>query len=113
MIFHFIQLVEWNLAVELEKYEPQSIKADGFIHCCTQVQINDLANKLFCGQDDLLLIEIDTSLLKVPLVYEDLYQLNQLFPHIYGVLNIDAVTKIHRLQSIINNEVVLEPYSLK
>ncbi|WP_405083577.1 DUF952 domain-containing protein [Paenibacillus psychroresistens] len=41
--------------------------------CCTQAQISELANRLYNGQNDLLLLEIDTNSVKKPLIYEDLY----------------------------------------
>lgn len=40
------------------------------------------------------MIGIDERALKPELVYEDLYELNELFPHIYGELNLDAVRKV-------------------
>jgi uncharacterized protein (DUF952 family) len=102
MIFHFIHLHEWYLAKELNRYEPNSIATDGFIHCCTQTQINELAN--------LLLFEIDTNSVKEPLIYEDLYDLNQLFPHLYGALNLDAINKIYHVQSFVDGKIVLKPF---
>jgi uncharacterized protein (DUF952 family) len=110
MIFHFIHLHEWYLAKELNRYEPNSIATDGFIYCCTQTQINELANKLYNSQNDLLLLEIDTNSVKNPLIYEDLYKLNQLFPHLYGALNLDAINEIYHVQSIVDGKVVLKSF---
>jgi uncharacterized protein (DUF952 family) len=113
MIFHFIHLHEWYLAKELNRYEPHSIATDGFIHCCTEIQINELAIRLYKGQNDLLLLEIDTNSVKIPLIYEDLYELNQLFPHLYGALNLDAINEIYHVLSIVDGKVVLKVFSTK
>jgi uncharacterized protein (DUF952 family) len=109
-IFHFIRLNEWLKAQERNRYEPHSLMTDGFIHCCTQTQINGLAKRLFNGQNDLLLLEIDVDLVKEPIIYEDLYELNQLFPHLYGALNLGAIKGIFHVVSIVDDNAVLNSY---
>jgi len=110
MIFHFIHLDEWSLTKKLNKYEPHSIATDGFIHCCKQTQINELAIRLYKGQNDLLLLEINTNSIKKPIIYEDLYGLNQLFPHLYGALNLNAINEIYHVQSIVDGKVLLRSF---
>ncbi|MBP3962344.1 DUF952 domain-containing protein [Paenibacillus lignilyticus] len=112
MIYHFIRKHEWIAASEQPKYEPQSIAADGFIHCCTREQINLLANMLFQGVDDLLLLEIDETATEAELIYEDLYEMNQLFPHLYGALNLNAVTEISHVHASADGEVIVKPYRI-
>jgi len=42
----------------------------------------------------LVLLVIDPARLTANVVYEDLYNAGQDFPHIYGPLNLDAVIKV-------------------
>lgn len=112
MIFHFTHIHEWHLAKELNRYEPYSVTSEGFIHCCTQAQLNGMANRLYKGQKDLLLLEIDTNSLKKSLIYEDLFDLDQLFPHLYGALNLDAINKIYHVQSVVDGKVELKLFDL-
>ncbi|ESX04593.1 DUF952 domain-containing protein [Mesorhizobium sp. M0761] len=64
--------------------------ADGFIHFSTADQARETAAKHFAGQTDLLLIAIDGALLGDPLKYE-VSRGGALFPHLYGVLDMNAV----------------------
>jgi uncharacterized protein (DUF952 family) len=107
-IYHFIQLREWILAKESDQYEPNSLIKDGFIHCCTQLQINGLARRLYQGQDDLFLLEINEDIVRESVVYEDLYESNQLFPHIYGILNLDAIKGVYQVDSVVEENVTLQ-----
>lgn len=94
-IFHIIKKSEIKTIAELGSYKPISIEADGFIHCSYVDQICRVANNLYNGQDGLVLIEIDRSKTNCKVVDEDLYKLNELFPHIYGPLPYTAIIAIH------------------
>ena len=64
--------------------------ADGFIHFSTAEQVRETAAKPFSGQADLLLVAIDGASLGDALKYE-VSRGGALFPHLYGVLDMDAV----------------------
>lgn len=53
-----------------------------------------MANSLFRGQTDLVLLCIDTDKVAPEICYENCKGGNKLFPHIYGPLNLDAVTHV-------------------
>ena len=53
-----------------------------------------VANLRFRGQSGFVLLAIDTDKVAAPIVYENLEGGQQLFPHIYGQLNCDAVVKV-------------------
>ena len=64
--------------------------ADGFIHFSTADQARETAAKHFVGQTDLLLVAIDGALLGEALKYE-VSRGGALFPHLYGVIDMNAV----------------------
>lgn len=65
---------------------------EGFIHCSTGEQLPGVARTFYAGREDLILLTIDPELLgEGRLVYEDLYDHGDLFPHIYGPLPVRAV----------------------
>jgi len=66
---------------------------DGFIHCSTRDQVIQVANARFRGQSGLVLLHVDTDKVGSEIVYENLEGGQQLFPHIYGKLNVDAVER--------------------
>lgn len=94
MILHITTAAAWNTAVASGAYTADSLANEGFIHCSTPQQVLGPANEMFHGRRDLQLLCIDPLRLTAPLIYEDCYETGQDFPHIYGPLNLDAVTSI-------------------
>jgi uncharacterized protein (DUF952 family) len=57
-----------------------------------------VANVRFRGQPGLVLLSIDTDKVTAEIRYENLEGGEQMFPHIYGALNTDAVVKVARFE---------------
>jgi uncharacterized protein (DUF952 family) len=96
LIFHILTRADWRDALQRGRYEPPSLRAEGFIHASTSEQALETANRFFRGAPDLLLLSIDTARLTAELRFEPPIhpgdaRAAQLFPHIYGPLNLDAV----------------------
>lgn len=94
MILHIIEKEDWNKVENEEFYAPSSLELEGFIHCSTKEQVVIVANSFFKGHTNLLLLCIDSNKVDAKIVYEDLVDMGTMFPHIYGPLNIDAVSKV-------------------
>ena len=89
-------------AVARGTYIPSSLRDEGFIHCSSVAQVIDTANRFYRGQDDLIVLLIDESQLKAELKYEAPTMgrgesSGELFPHLYGELNADAVVRLVEL----------------
>jgi uncharacterized protein (DUF952 family) len=69
---------------------------DGFIHFSTAAQAVETAAKHFAGQNDLLVLHVDTAKLGDGLKWEP-SRGGALFPHLYGALPLTAVTKVDSL----------------
>lgn len=67
--------------------------AEGFIHCSTRDQVISVANARFRGKHGLMLLSIEPDNVKAKIIYENLEGGAQLFPHIYGALNTNAVVE--------------------
>ncbi len=93
-IFHISEPQRWQEAQSSGRYQPEQFAVEGFIHCSTPEQVVQVANARFRGRTDLLLLTIDTDKVGPEIRYENLEGGSQLFPHIYGELNLDAVTEI-------------------
>lgn len=91
-ICHITTREAWQTAVDA--YIPDNFNADGFIHCATIKQVLIPANELFHGQTDLVLLCIDEEKVQAPVIYEDCYNTGLQFPHIYGVLNKEAIVQV-------------------
>jgi uncharacterized protein (DUF952 family) len=103
VIYHIVSELNWQKAVQQGFYEADSFAVEGFIHASRAEQVagvleryypQDAAHK---DQVDLLLLHIDEIKLNAPLKFETAPSVNEVFPHIYGRLNLDAVTKIEKL----------------
>ena len=71
---------------------------DGFIHFSTAVQVKETAARHFFGQKALFLIEVDADALGDALRWERSRN-DELFPHLYGELDLGAVTAIMDLRA--------------
>lgn len=96
-IFHLVPDREWKSSKKNSRYEPQSIEDEGFIHCSTGNQIEDTANRLFKGERKLLLLVINATLVEPEIKYEEDKTTGEVYPHIYGPLNPDAIVDNIRL----------------
>ena len=94
IILHITRIQEWLAGRESGEYRPASLERDGFIHCSTPAQVVPVANNLFHGQRDLVLLCIERGRVRAPVRDEDCYESGQLFPHIYGPLYRDAVVQV-------------------
>jgi uncharacterized protein (DUF952 family) len=69
---------------------------DGFIHFSTAAQAVETAAKHFAGQHDLMLLYVDTAKLGDRLKWKP-SRGGALFPHLYGDLDLAAVTRVESL----------------
>jgi uncharacterized protein (DUF952 family) len=91
VILHITTAGAWADARRRGSYEAASLAAEGFIHCSTPEQVLAVANQRFRGCRDLVVLHVDEARLTAPVRYENLEGGDQLFPHVYGPLNADAV----------------------
>lgn len=91
-IWHITKREQWEQAQIAQVYFSDSLASEGFIHCSTLGQVLPTANFLFRGQQDLVLLGIDSSKVQPDIRYEAVE--GTTFPHIYGALNTDAVVEV-------------------
>lgn len=99
-IFHIISRDDWMAAGLAGSVRPSSLETEGFVHCSSADQVAETANLFFSGAHDLLLLEIEEDRLTADIRFEapsDAKSSNALFPHVYGPINLDAVTAVHTL----------------
>ena len=95
MLFHIAEQKDIERAQQRGQYVPEAFARDGFIHCSYPEQVIEVANRLFSGRGDLLLLEIDPQKLSCPIVDENLEGGLELYPHVYGPLPSAAIVAIH------------------
>jgi uncharacterized protein (DUF952 family) len=94
LITHITSRSMWQDAQQRGAYEAPSLHTEGFIHCSTPAQVAATANRFYRAQRGLLVLYIDPTLLTAPLKYEPGTDVADLFPHIYGPLNLMAIVRV-------------------
>ena len=96
-IFKVIDKDEWQKAKQSGTYggSEKDLK-DGYIHFSTANQVIESAAKHCAGQTGLVLLTVDGDLLEPSLKWE-VARDDELFPHLYGDLPINAVLKAEEL----------------
>ena len=96
LIYHLVPRDLWERT--RGEYRPDSLDAEGFIHCSNPRQVAWAANSFHAGQSDLLVLAIDTTRLTSPLRDEPGGASGQLFPHVHGPINPEAVVAVRPLR---------------
>jgi uncharacterized protein (DUF952 family) len=109
-IYHLVTEGEFRAQVKGNAYVPARFEQNGFIHCTGDLDtLLAVANDYFSGTGEpVLVLVIKTAKLTAEVWFEPPVPIEgsgtshleeaQLFPHIYGPLNLDAVTEIGALR---------------
>ena len=97
MIYHVVTQTDWQFALENGFYEAASLASEGFIHTSKENQVKGVLERYYKNQTDLLLLHIDEDKLIPQLKYENASSVEELFPHIYGRLNLNAVINTSKI----------------
>jgi glutathione S-transferase len=102
VIYHLALESDWADALSGEgEYRVSTIgrRLDevGFIHCAFEHQLQKVADAFYRGRNDVVLLSIDESNVTSPIRQENVEGGTDLFPHIYGPLNVGAVASIRPL----------------
>ena len=119
LIFHITSRSEWDAAQKAGQYVTPSLAKEGFIHCSTLAQVLPVADKFYKGQSGLILLGIDPARLSSAVKWEPPFEgappsgvsSADLFPHIYGALDLAAVVQVLDLVSAPDGSFIL-PSSL-
>lgn len=101
MIYHITSKQTWESARPRGEYTAPSLQTEGFIHCSAEKQVVAVANAFYRGRNDLVLLQLDESRIKSQVKWEapagpssENIADADLFPHIYGPINLDAVASV-------------------
>lgn len=100
MIYHLVKESSWQDFKNKVYYSSNSLDREGFIHCSYKDQLIKVANTLYRGSKDLIVLCINEEKVEHILKVEDLYNLNENYPHLYGELPINAVEKVVKIEML-------------
>ena len=101
MIYHLTEPARWaqSLADGVHTGSSRGVELadEGFIHCSTAGQWPGTRNRFYGDLAVVLLLHIDESLVGAQVVYEQLGDAPEPFPHIYGPVPLAAVVAVETL----------------
>lgn len=97
LIFNICSASEWAQAEARGHFEGSPVDLDdGFIHFSSADQVAETAARHFAGRPDLVLIAVPSDALGSALHWEP-SRGGALFPHLYGMLSVAAVSSVDPL----------------
>ncbi|WP_439505886.1 DUF952 domain-containing protein [Sediminibacterium sp.] len=97
LIYHITTQAKWEEALNKGFYEADTLAVEGFMHCSTADQVAGVLERYYQGQIGLIQLTIKKDKVERPLVFELAGSINEVFPHIHGTLNLDAVVAVTKL----------------
>ncbi|MGO9957905.1 MAG: DUF952 domain-containing protein [Solirubrobacteraceae bacterium] len=97
-LFHIARAEDWDQAsrdgVYLISTLGKRLEEQGYIHLSFARQVKSVADLIYRGMNNLVLLELDPGRLTAPVVVEPGAGTEELFPHLYGELSVDAVAEV-------------------
>ncbi|MEJ7849345.1 MAG: DUF952 domain-containing protein [Pyrinomonadaceae bacterium] len=93
IIYHIVLPAVWEQFKDKPLYEAESLATEGFIHCSYADQLEAVLKRYYENAGTVLILSIETDKLMSELVEEPSTN-NEIYPHIYGPVNIDAIIDV-------------------
>ena len=95
IIYHLAFVTDWEAGVAAGEYQAPSLAEEGFIHASAdEEQMLRVAARLFAGRTDLIVLDVDTERLPEDSpVIREAARSGEIYPHVYGPINPDAVVR--------------------
>jgi uncharacterized protein (DUF952 family) len=93
IIYHIVLPETWAKFSDQHIYYAESLATEGFIHCSFDNQIAGVLDRYYKGVEKVLILTINSEKLTSELVNEP-STANEIYPHIYGKINKDAIIGI-------------------
>jgi uncharacterized protein (DUF952 family) len=92
LILHITTRKDWEDANRVGVYRTESLEKQGFIHCSYPSQLEKVADANYQGREDLVLLCIESNRVHADIREEGAGE--ESYPHVFGPLNLDSVSKV-------------------
>jgi len=92
-IYHIVLPEKWASVKDGSSYEAESLATEGFIHCSYDHQLDGVIERYYAAAAELVILKLDTDKLTSKLVEEPSTG-GEIYPHIYGPVQLDAVVSV-------------------
>jgi uncharacterized protein (DUF952 family) len=93
-IYHIVVPEVWE-RFESDLYRAGSLESEGFIHCSFADQLDGVIKRYYSGAQEIVVLEIETEMLMSRVLNEP-STANEIYPHIYGPINRDAIVGVKK-----------------
>jgi uncharacterized protein (DUF952 family) len=97
-LYHITTAADWATARAGGEYRlstrGKTLAEEGFIHCSHAHQVVRVADAIYRGERGLVLLVIDPGAVRAEIREEALGGTGERFPHLHGLLNVDAVVEV-------------------
>lgn len=97
-IYHITTKSDWSDAQKTGSYTPKGYASEGFIHFSKQEQVAATAARYYSNIPELIVLKVEMGKLKAEIKTEQAPN-GDWYPHLYGILNLDAVENVISLQA--------------
>lgn len=94
LIYHIVLPDTWA-EFDTQLYRHPSLDAEGFIHCSFAQQLDAVIDRYYKNEREVVVLEIDSERLMSRVINEP-STASEIYPHIYGPINRDAIKTITR-----------------
>ena len=94
LIYHIVLPDVWA-AFDTGLYIHPSLATEGFIHCSFAHQLDTVIGRYYSGEEKVVVLEIDSDRLMSRMIKEPSTN-SEIYPHIYGPINRDAIVNVNR-----------------
>lgn len=92
LIYHIVLPDIWA-AFDTELYKHASLESEGFIHCSFADQLDVVIGRYYSREESVVVLEIESDRLMSRMIKEPSTN-NEIYPHIYGPINRDAIVAV-------------------
>jgi len=93
LIYHIVLPAIWKRFKDKDFYEAESLYGEGFIHCSFADQLDTVLERYYSNEKGVLILTVETEKLSSRLIEEPSTN-SEIYPHIYGKINRDAIIAI-------------------
>ncbi len=93
MILHCMKKATWEEIKNKDMWGEENLREEGFVHCSTVEYFWRVAPN-FKDMEELVILCIDENKLKAEVRFEDGDNCGRAYPHVYGLINNDAILKV-------------------
>jgi len=100
IIYHIVTVQSWQAQIESLEYQHVSLLKEGFIHASKSYQIDGVLERYYKNVNDLLKLSIDVKLLAPTSTVKEEFaeSVGEMFPHVFGPINKDAIVEITKIR---------------